>query len=261
MPRNLDRAPIVESVVEIRWNSPAIGGGETALYEEYEVGLGQIVTHYKAKDYRRIPIASLPKQMYPMINQRFPLDRIQPNSETGNTINEPTYPLIQYGPGIASIHVDKKSYDWKKVRESAIELYKVLSGMHDNLIPRLSQISCRAIDVFESDNEPDFLKKKLKFDLVNPISSLELLSSAKSDFNLVQTWNLPDINSVLRFSLGYGTAGNITGLLSDIHIATSPPDIQTRQFEEILDSQHKITGDIFFGLLSKELRSELGYSD
>jgi len=258
--RMLKHPPLIEHIFEICWKH---SDGQGALFDEYELALGQLYKQVGGKlnlPCRERMTGHLPREVYVTLpaGSRLVFDRFVSAPSLDDKLS---YPLVQYGPGIASYNVDKDNYDWKAVRTGILELFQKLQDVHPELTSRTSKISLRAIDFFETDNPADCLRKKFKInfntDLQGVDQDLNFLEGATEMPRLQNTWILENKQTKLRLAVTPGTFDGKNGLFLDIEAESSRDALQEKDIKELIDLQHKLTGELFFALLTEELLREL----
>lgn len=252
--RKLKHPPLIEHVFEARWRHP---DGREALYDEYELGLGRLYDRIKADlPHRQRTSGHMPRGAFtalPVENLIF--DRFVPTP----TEDRLSYPLLQYGPGVASYNVDKQSYDWASVKAKVVELFGTVSEVHRNLPSRVSAISLRAIDFFQTDDPAAFLRNQLKVTVETELDALGHLAGATQTPRFQGTWVLDKQQTQLRVAIGPGSVGDQNGLMLDITAQSLGGALLDRGIEDLITYQHMLTGDAFFALLKEKLHNELGH--
>lgn len=227
------------------------------MCDEYELALGRLYERLKDDlPHRERAQGYVPRDVFASLAvDNLVFDRF---------VREPTadqklsYPLMQYGPGVASYNVDKTTYDWAAVRASVLDLFHELCATHDDLPSRISTISLRAIDFFRTDDPGAFLRTKLRVEIRTDLARLEQLAGAREAPRFQNTWTLDDEQTELRVAIRPGSVRDQNGLILDIGAYSSGAILGDRGIEALVDTQHALTGDTFFALLTEELHDELG---
>lgn len=253
--RTLSKPPLVEYIVEFRWSGLP---GRQSLYDDYRFGLGRLFEHLRTQYPEKSGLTHLPELFYagttppPLV----PFDRFQPASTDRTRL---AYPLVQYGPGIATLNADGPSYSWPDVKARSISLWHALCETHTALPERIDAIILRSIDLFPIPN-PMTPLRFLADRLQTPVSSKLMESKHLGDATLSPAvafhWKLPASTIGLRANLSEGEAFGQHGLLLNLVCEAGRPDL-ARGFPELLDRMHAILGDSFFDLISDSLKKEL----
>lgn len=251
--RKLEHPPLVEHVFEVRWRH---ADGRQALYDEYELGLGRLYDLIKAQlPHRERTSGHMPREAFTAFAvDNLVFDRFVP----APTSDRLSYPLVQYGPGVASYNVDKTTYDWANVKTKVVELFGTISEVHADLASRVSSISLRAIDFFQTDEPAKFLRNKLKVRVETELDALPHLAGAVETPRFQGTWTLDEQRTQLRVAIGPGSVADQNGLMLDITAQSRGGALLDRGIEALIAYQHTLTGDAFFALLTEELQDELG---
>lgn len=224
------------------------------MYDEYEIVLGRLFERLKSRTPFRERVHHIPREMFQtMPVDALVFDRFVPRAMSSGLLS---YPLMQYGPGVASYNVDGASYSWPQVREGMLELFTVLKDLHPDFQERINTISLRAIDFFPTEKFAEFLRTRLRVNVSTELEKLPQLAEAVETPRLQSSWQLPG-GGMLRIGVGPGFVSEQNGLLLDIS-AESGAEAGKGKIEDLIDFQHKLAGDAFFALISQELRDELG---
>lgn len=251
--RKLKHPPIVEHVFEVRWNHP---DGRQALYDEYELALGRLYERLQADfPHRERTSGHMPREVFVALPaQNLVFDRFVPKKSSGTQLH---YPLAQYGPGVASYNVNKDTYDWEKVRAGALALFASLREVHPGLESHIASITLRAIDFFKTEDAASFLRKKLTIDVSSNLQGLEQLAKAVESPRFQSSFKIDEKQTRLLVGVAPGSMGDEDGILLDISAVSEGSALFSTGIEDLVDYQHKLTGDAFFELLTKELHNEL----
>jgi len=171
-----------------------------------------------------------------------------------------SYPLAQYGPGVASYNVDGKSYQWQTLLPELHEFFRDVCSAHEEplLKDRLESISVRAVDFYRLDQEQinDFLSSRLQVRVASPLDSMPQLVGAKVVPTYRSSWSI-DVHSKFEFSAEMGQANGKLGLVVQFHYESKGSHVESTGFETWLAHAHAVTGDAFFKMLSPKLKEEL----
>jgi uncharacterized protein (TIGR04255 family) len=253
--RKLTRVPLLEYLFEVRW----AGNEGVKVYDEFELSLGRLYERLRERFPVTQRINSLPRELYDAIPpvKNVPFIRFLPTPQ--NDTSELSYPLIQYGPGIATCNVDRASYDWAQFAQQSSQLFGTLKDCHDSLEARIDTILLRSLDAFElSESELNkFLSEKMTIEISSGVDALPALQGAIKLPEFSTTWRLSD-DTTLRVAAFNGAAGDKQGLIVDIAVQSGRAALQTMgDIESLLKHQHKLAGDSFFGLLQEDFINEL----
>ncbi len=150
----LERAPLVEALVEIRWKLQP-SGGELGIDPHYRLLLGRLSDKVAAKypAYERLPVASVPEELAAyLVQHRF-------------RYGQGDYPLIQVGPGIMTFNETSK-YEPSDFSERVVEAIRLLYDAH----PASSELEMESIQLryinaeefdYEQNNAIEFLREKM----------------------------------------------------------------------------------------------------
>lgn len=251
--RKLKQVPLVEYLFEVRWGA-AEGG---ALHDEFELALG--VLHQKLrKDYPALQrLNSLPRQLY----DAFPPVRNVPFVRflKGQPETSLSYPLVQYGPGMATCNVDGASYEWARFADSAVGLFDNLVDCHLDLQNRIDLFILRSIDVFEvaETDLAAFVENNTTIDIKCGADELPSLAAGTKLPGFSAMWRLAG-ESTVRITAAPGAAGGKQGLVIDIVVESRQGALQGHgDVRALLAHQHQLAGDSFFKLMKKEFEDVL----
>lgn len=254
--RTLKQPPLVEHVFEVRWRHPE---GREALYDEYELGLGRLFERMKGDlelSHRERMPGHMPREAFASLGiENLVFDRFVPSPTKDQQLS---YPLVQYGPGVVSYNVDRDNYEWGSVRQRAVELFGIVSDVHEGLPGGVSGVSLRAIDFFKTDDPASFLRDKLGIKIQTELASLKQLAGAVETPRFRGTWKLEADRTQLQVATGPASIGEENGLLLDIRVESLGEALVTRGIDDLISYQHTLTGDAFFALLTDELHDDLG---
>ncbi|NTW68660.1 MAG: TIGR04255 family protein [Chlorobiaceae bacterium] len=229
-PKQLNITPIAEAIIEIRFvsglPSAAIFG---TLYNQFKDQYPEI---------KQLPILNLPIN----IREQEESLKYQPHY---HLVSENF--LIQIGSSVISINSVDKYLGWNSYTKKIDEFLDLIEN--SGLVEKCLRIGVRYINVFET-NIYDGLNLKLvlnddKFEAIqNNIRSTYMRGDYLVNINIVNDARLsPDLN-----------AKKVSVFDIDVYKDMDDEFIKTR-VREIIDSEHSIEKEVFFGFLTEEFIS------
>jgi uncharacterized protein (TIGR04255 family) len=261
--KKLAKKPLVEALVEIRWElSPNPEAPDFPRDPAYPLFLGplQAQTRSAYPYVERLPAAVIPDDASPyVVKYRFR------KSEAG-------WPLIQAGPGIATLNFTD-SYDWNSflaaareffanVRESYCAANQPIPGSEAG--PRFLSVVLRYINAYDADLERTsvfaLLKEKFNsgIELPRGISGAANNSVPPSEFQLKVSYRLDAPLGIGTLGIGLGKRSDRPALIWDLS-ARSEKDKTPQNaagFEEWLQRAHEVIESWFFSLIQGKLEAE-----
>lgn len=245
--KDLKNKPLVEALLEVRWQLEGAPGMVSDPY--YQLLIGRLYDRVQDRfpAWIKLPVAEVPEYMAPFTPQH--QFRIQPD----------TWPLLQLGPGILTVN-DTEGYLWDDFKGLCQYAVEALFASYPESSERLKlfEVSLRYIDADTLDGVSalDFLSK-LKLDLTIPD---KLFAGGRVEaqplgvgVNLVFPTVAPKGAIQLRFGQGKKKDADAlvweTQLISRGEDAPSTPEALLDWLEEA----HKITHDWFVKLIEGEL--------
>jgi len=227
IPKKIDPCPIVEAIVEIRFDSNLPGD---AIF-------GVIYNQFK-EDYpkfTKLPILQLPEAI---------------RSRDPNLIFKPHYKiqkdnfLLQIGPKVFSIVNIGEYCGWDSFYENILKAFGTISQL--NIVERVMRFGLRYVNVFE------------KFDIFKQSDFKAVLKDkpyedVKADISI----ELPSGDYIHKFKIvNHATITvenkNIEGSVIDIDISyEKQTDMFFKNMNEIIETSHIEEKKIFFGLLKQ----------
>jgi len=252
--RPLEKKPLVEALLEVRWQLEPGSAPGLSRDPHYKFLLGRFFEIVKARfpHHEELPAASVPEEMTPhIVHHRF---RATPNG----------WPLIQVGPGILSIN-DAGNYTWDTFHRLALDGITLLMKAHPKQealtfnMSLLRFINAIALDATKT-NVLEFLSNKM-----NTRFSLPAIDFARGHLNqqpshllaeLAFRCSKPPGALLLKFATGQkeGDPALILDLQfssKDSEVPQSPP-----AFDEWIANAHTVVEDTFFGLIEGDLEKE-----
>lgn len=226
----LPKAPLIEVIFEIRWEIT----NQDDL-EKYQFLTGDIYSRIKS---------DFPERKL-LVPPDIPLELV---------INKPTYryskknvkyPLVQFGPGLLSLHTDDENYFWSDYSEQAASLTEIFLELskfskQQKISPSLIYIDFIEFDL-ANDNILNFINENLKIDIKQNL--LEGKINPKTfNFGFSNEIELGTVN--LSFSTGKNKDGKnglvIQTKLKGIDFHNSSDDILSW-----LNKAHQLTSELF----------------
>lgn len=243
--RKLQAPPIAEAILDVRWG---LNERPADLHDEYSLLLGRLFDRAKATYARREAQTQLPRELFSSAGPgvRMFFDRLRGESE---------YPLVQLGPGVASLHVDGPNYDWRgTVRPDFLQLLGWLGELVEDFGGRVGTIAVRSVDFFATPDPSEFLRGRLAIDIRSGANELPIVAGATESPVYLSTWALNDKMTDLRVQAGPGLSGTEGGVVLDILVSTRGERYSAETAEGVVDHLHRVAGDVFFAILSPEER-------
>ncbi len=243
----LRNAPLQEVVLEVRWKPDIDEQTGRATDSEFELAQGRLAERLEEKFsfHRRV----VPAPVVPLL--------------TGQVVHqfwraEGCFPIVQFGPCIATINEDGEGYEWKDEFKPLIRetLERLISSYRKGL--RLSEVKLfyiDAIDIPEGSSVPEMLEK-LKFGVRFDIEVGGALEGAGVDLR----YRL-EHGSVLQLSVQHAT-NNKTGNPALLwHTAVYRVDCESwgggeQVVEKVMDwceYAHSVTSPLFRKMVDGDL--------
>lgn len=249
MGHQLPQAPLVEALLELRWDLRPTGPG-IAVDPGYPLYPGilyqNIRTHFP--HVVQLPASYVPEEVIPhTVTQQF---RKGPDA----------WPLVQCGPGVATLNYVRDVYSWDAFEEDAASYFSALGDAYqaanDGVPPLISASLLRYINAVPMEwTQPSllhFLSRQLHV-AVDFLEASEVLPETLQGIQLSCDYTL---NSPLtRGSLRFGT-GNIQGdpsLLFEILVSSSEHYSDRATFTHWLTGAHDVAESWFFALIKGDL--------
>jgi len=252
--RQLKRKPLVEAILEIRWELLA-GDPGAAVDPHYKLLLGRLFDRVQDSypAYEELPTASFPDQLIGhQVQHRF---RVAPGA----------WPLVQVGPGIFTLNSTGDYTSWGDFRARALAAKKSLFEAYPRLSDlKTSQVVLRYINAVDFDYTKngvfEFLQSKMgvQVSLPSGLFSRHSVSPFPPHFSWESSFlsSVPEGNLLLRFATGQREKRPSlvweTTFDSKDHLVPGMED----GFEAWLDGAHQLIDDCFFELIKGDLEKE-----
>lgn len=248
--RQLKKKPLVEAILEIRWELKPLPGG-AAEDPHYKLLLARFFdkVHDQYPEYEQLRTASFPDQLLPhQIQYRF-------------RVSNAAWPLLQLGPGILALN-STDDYTWDDFRPRAIAaknwLYEAYPKPADL---KISQLVLRYIDAVAFDYSKasvfDFLKTKMGVHIALPPGLFDghSVSPNPPHFSWESSFitSAPAGNLLLRFATGQRDKRPSLVWETTFDSKDQAVPNMNSDFEQWLDGAHQLANDCFFKLIAGEL--------
>lgn len=227
----LPKAPLVEVIFEIRWNSQKAND-----LNEFQMLLGSMYTKLERKYPTKINL------------------RPDPNIPFGVFLGNPThrfqsqegYPLFQLGPGVLSVNTVDKAYEWDKFVETIKQVVEVFCELFHPSEQKAS-FTLKYLDFFKFDFPNncllDFVGNKL-----NIMISSNLLKQRPKKFTFGTTYEIDNKIFSLNINTGINTADNnsVNGLIVESSITQNVNFSEIKlELDKYLTDSHNYLGSFF----------------
>ena len=248
--RQLKNKPLIEAIVELRWQLEDRGLGQEHD-PHYKLLLGRLFDRLQPEypEHEELPTASIPDELVGHIVQhRF---RTAANA----------WPLVQLGPGIITLN-STSDYAWSEFRRRAIVVVQQLYGAHPksaglrvgNLV--LRYVNAVNFDVAEA-NAFEFLRDKLKIgiDLPKTLFNATQVTSNPKLFMWQSAFQCTQPSATVTLKFASGQREGEPAIIWETTVQASSEDVPSLpgQFENWIDAAHKLADDWFFKLIEGEL--------
>ena len=255
-----ENAPLVEVIVELRWNLHPIQSFPNAAIDiNYDTFISKLTDNLHRIDYTHIE---------DLIPNDVPKEFLAHNVVRRFREKLHSWPVIQAGPGVFTINIVPPYNGWgvfKEIVENCISIFFESYPVNQDTF-KFKSVELRYVDAFTKqhglDNPKAFMKNEL--DLV-PAFSNRLLDLAKEgpDSFLNQgviEFPVSDLeNSVAAIKYGTGTTGDKEAVILENRVTKTgniPTDL--KEVLSILDQSHMITNSIFEKIISDNIRQMMG---
>lgn len=251
MGEHLQNAPLVEALLELKWalhqDSEAAPLRDLAYPTIIGLLYGQVKNDYPFIE--RLPQSILPAEVIPSL----PTHRFRKG--------ENEWPLIQIGPGIATLNFTV-SYSWETFQSAALRLANDFMSSYESAVtnpPLLQQITLRYINAipfqFKDQDVYDFLESKLHVILQFPTMMTESLSNGQTEYlNLQVNYRLAKPAGIGALTIGRGEKQGKPTLVWDLAIASFGTDVPNLTgLSSWLSEAHSVLQNWFLTLVHGDL--------
>ncbi|MEW6580092.1 MAG: TIGR04255 family protein [Chloroflexota bacterium] len=254
--RKLQHPPLVEALLEVRWELDEIAPG---VFRDP----GFSVAHVRF--YEQV------KSEFPFIE---PLPTLQvPDELTAHLakyryrVAQGQWPLVQIGPGVATLNFTEP-YDWESFLSHARRLFPALVSAYDGYEMQFSSLMLRYINAepfdYEKDDLVSFLRTHLNTEFQTPVEKrfLELRQRVRQvSWSAQYELSKPSGTGILRFATGKNPQGNRTVIWEQVVESTGAqmPASNREDFTMIihwLDEAHAVVEDWFLCVVEGRLLSK-----
>jgi len=251
----LKNPPLVEVILEVRWELTGIASSDTKIDPHYKLLPGKLSDALSEKYpyHEELPAASIPDEISPyVVKHRFRQAKDD-------------WPLVQLGPGILTVNHTKRYTTFDEFRPLVVDAVDVLFRVYperDRL--RISSLMLRCIDAKEFDcNKHDvtaFLRDKMGIPLSLPDKLFKNTGVRKIPNNFI--WHLsfpcerPEGSATLKFALGTSSGKPVLIWEQVVNSANSQVPPMPKGFAAWIDAAHAVTEAWFLSLIEGELEKE-----
>jgi len=253
--RQLKNPPLVEVILEVRWELQNAGEAHIKVDPHYSILLGKLYDRLQGSYpyHEQLPQASIPDEISGyVVKHRF-------RHEQGG------WPLVQLGPGILTVNHTKKYTTFNEFCPLAVSAVRHLFEVYPKPeILNISSLLLRYIDAKEFDYQKEniqvFLRDKMGVPLSLPEKLFENTGVDKVPRNL--TWNCsfacskPRGLATLKFATGLSNGK--PALIWEQIVKSGRRDVPDMPsgFENWIRRAHKITESWFLSLIKGDLEKE-----
>lgn len=250
---NLTNKPLVEALVELRWELDA-PVPTMHVDPHYKILLGRLYDRVKADFpvHEQLPTATMPDELVGyMVQHRF---RTAPSD----------WPLVQVGPGIFSVN-DTTNYVCDEFRQRAVSAVNWLFEAHpDPKALKINSVLLRYIDARQFDYAQEdilvFLREKMQVTVSLPNSLFEdaPITPLPQHFTMQTAFTCTDPPATVSIGFATGQANERPSLVWETLVRSMDSQVPRMPdgFEAWLDAAHTITHDWFFKLIDGDLLEE-----
>lgn len=260
MGERLRNPPLVEALLEMRWRLSQREPSTPPIDPAYPIVVGLL--YDKVKD-RFSCVEELPQS-------RFPHEMLQFSMTHRFRIGPAEWPLVQIGPGIASVNYTT-SYTWDEFRTAACEFIDHLTSAYKvavNRPPDLEQVTLRYLNAIEFEAIPasvlSFLREQLRvgFDVPIPVAAVSSGVVAPDILRLQIGYRLERPHGVGILSVNTGRRNKQLTLFWDMGVVSAGEDVPDfEDFPQWLSSAHEVAENWFFALIEGTLHEEFKGSE
>lgn len=242
-PRTLERPPLAEAILEIRWR---LDGADPA-HPLFAGALAKaVVEDYPVQE--RLDAANLPDEMTPHIV------KFRMRKSVGG------WPLIQAGPGIVTLNsVD--DYQWEDYYRRALNLWDSLGAAYaffnNNQLPEVDSLVLRYVNAipFDGEDATEVIDRQLHVGIGLPSGLVEHeTAGSTAGVALAAAYPLRKHSAVGTLRIQLGQRSNRPSLIWDLTAESKLPTPATRElFDDWLSYCHGVLEHWFFALIEGDL--------
>lgn len=246
----LSHQPLLEAAFELYWKNIKY----PLLDPNYQILIGALYERIRDKfpQTEALPTASIPPEALPPNNRLVQYRFWSPGK---------TWPVIQVGPGILTININKSYEGWNKFRQTIVDIINIFTDTYpDSQNLFIDKLTLRYLNGFyysgNHSNILEFLSKYLHINLNVDFGEQKNLNP--SDINLVLTYELHESNTFLNLKTFKGKVNNEEKLLLEILVASNEnKSIENFNIHDWLEKAHEIISSVFKSLIRGKLEEEL----
>ncbi|MFC1939989.1 TIGR04255 family protein [Chloroflexota bacterium] len=243
--RPLPNKPLVEAIFEFRWQ---ISGGDGDPH--YPLFIGRLYDKVQSEYPFHEP---LPSAMIPLpaatnlVQHRFRAEKDR-------------WPLVQVGPGIVTVN-DTEGYIWedfgkriKALIRAIYETYPEPTGL------RVANLNLKYLDAFELEADQNMLtylsdKLKAKVSLPSQLFTDTAVCTMPNTFNMMSSFATSEPKGRILVKFTSGKHADKPALVMELAVSSNEADLPKMpdEFEDWVESAHKLTDDWFFKFIEGEL--------
>jgi uncharacterized protein (TIGR04255 family) len=255
---NLKNKPLVEAILEIRWDlvQPIKVEGPAqmvlpAVDPHYRLLLGRLFDRFQ-KEYpfhEQLPTATLPDEVLGhVVQHRFRSAKDE-------------WPLVQVGPGVFTVN-DTQRYTWsdfqQRSKDAVVRLYDAHPAVAEFHVQSLMLRYIDAVEYnYKDENAFAFLSDKLKVGLSLPETLFQEtgVESRPHSFTWQATFRCPKPAGKINVGFATGQREEKPAILWETTVQSMGGDLPNMPdgFPAWIDAAHEITADWFFKLIEGEL--------
>ena len=257
MSQQLSKKPLVEALLEVKWALKETSRG-TKRDPAYPLFIGRLYDQVKDSygHVQELEAAQVPDEITPhIVKHRF-------------RRAEEEWPLVQAGPGIASLNF-ADPYTWDMFLEAAKEFLPKLLDAYSSQgqqAPRFTSILLRYINGieidFERENFIDYVSSNLHTSIVLPKDILDSprISGFPEQVQLLVANPLKNPNGVASIRIASGKLSGKPAVIWELNIQSTNDDVPQEEngFETWLVKSHETIESWFFTFIQGDLLKQFG---
>ena len=250
----LERPPIVEALVEIRWElKEKTQGGECDPYYKFLLGKFRDAINGDYPFHEALPTSHIPDDISGYtVKHRF-------------RVAEDEWPLVQIGPGIITVNETKKYETFDHFRPRVLKVVHALYESYPDVNDlNISRLQLRYIDAHDFDyskeNVCDFISEKMHIESTVPAVLLldKKIQPNPVGYGLRTSFRCDEPPGVAEFLLNTGHRLKKRAIIWNQILTSSGPDVPDMPdgFDDWIDAARGVIRAWFEGIISGELREE-----